>query len=47
MEQFKIIKTLGDFGYKGEELKLKAEQDGFTNFKGLRKDKLVELLQSH
>jgi hypothetical protein len=30
-----------------KELKLKAEQDGFTNFKGLRKDKLVELLQSH
>ena len=29
-----------------KELKLKAEQDGFTNFKGLRKDKLVELLQS-
>lgn len=24
-QQFKIIKTLGDFGYKGEELKLKAE----------------------
>ncbi len=30
-----------------KELKVKAEQDGFTNFKGLRKDKLVELLQSH
>ena len=30
-----------------KELKAKAEQDGFTNFKGLRKDKLVELLQSH
>ena len=24
-QQFKIIKTLGDFGFKGEELKLKAE----------------------
>ena len=29
-----------------KELKAKAEQDGFTNFKGLRKDKLVELLTS-
>ena len=29
-----------------KELKKKAEEDGFTNFKGLRKDKLVELLQS-
>ena len=28
------------------ELKEKAEKDGFTNFKGLRKDKLVELLTS-
>jgi len=28
------------------ELKAKAEKDGFTNYKGLRKDKLVELLQS-
>ena len=28
------------------ELKAKAEKDGFTNFKGLRKDKLVELLTS-
>ncbi len=29
-----------------KELKAKAEKDGFTNFKGLRKDKLVELLTS-
>ena len=29
-----------------KELKAKAEADGFTNFKGLRKDKLVELLTS-
>ena len=29
-----------------KELKAKAEKDGFTNYKGLRKDKLVELLQS-
>jgi len=29
-----------------KELKAKAEKNGFTNFKGLRKDKLVELLTS-
>ena len=29
-----------------KELKEKAAKDGFTNFKGLRKDKLVELLTS-
>ncbi len=29
-----------------KELRNKAEKDGFTNFKGLRKDKLVELLTS-
>ncbi len=29
-----------------KELKAKAEKDGFTNFKGLRKDKLVDLLTS-
>tara|TARA_Y100000996_G_scaffold396701_1_gene363067 strand:- start:733 stop:1431 length:699 start_codon:yes stop_codon:yes gene_type:complete len=29
-----------------KELKAKAEKDGFTNFKGLRKDKLVKLLTS-
>ena len=29
-----------------KELKAKAEEKGFNNYKGLRKDKLVELLTS-